>query len=57
MARLRETTLHLLDGAEEHLISWETIARAALAYMSEDEVKDMCEANDFPTPGISDEEE
>jgi hypothetical protein len=55
MARIRESTVWLLESAEDHCISWEAIARAALAYMSEDEVRDMCNANDFPVPGDDEE--
>ena len=43
----------MIDLAEEGALSWETIARAALQYMSEDEVADMARCNDF----IEDEEE
>ena len=50
---VREATEKLIDFAEEGVLSWETIARAALDYMSEDEVADMARCNDF----IEDEEE
>ena len=50
---VREATEKLIDLAEEGFLSWETIARAALNYMSEDEVADMARCNDF----IEDEEE
>ena len=50
---VREATEKLIDLAEEGVLSWETIARAALDYMSEDEVADMAQYNDF----IEDEEE
>ena len=50
---VREATEKLIDFAEEGVLSWETIARAALQYMSEDEVADMARCNDF----IEDEEE
>ena len=50
---VREATEKLIDLAEEGVLSWETIARAALDYMSEDEVADMARCNDF----IEDEEE
>lgn len=44
---VREATEKLIDFAEEGVLSWETIARAALDYMSEDEVADMARCNDF----------
>ena len=50
---VREATEKLIDFAEEGVLSWETIARAALDYMSEAEVADMARCNDF----IEDEEE
>ena len=50
---VREATEKLIDLAEEGVLSWETIALAALNYMSEDEVADMAMCNDF----IEDEEE
>lgn len=41
----REYTAKLLDMAEEGAISWETVARESLEYMSEDMVKDMVLTN------------
>lgn len=52
---MREATCWLLDSAEDGCISWETIARMALNYMSEDEVSDMCSANDLPLFGEDEE--
>lgn len=49
----REATNELIDMAENGAISWETIARECLQYMSEDEVRDMAESNDW----IDDEED
>lgn len=43
----REATNELIDMAENGAISWETIARECLQYMSEDEVRDMAESNDW----------
>jgi len=43
----REATCELIDMAENGAISWETIARECLQYMSEDEVRDMVESNDW----------
>lgn len=45
--KMREATIKLIDLAEDGVISWETIARAALSYMSEDEVADMAQCNGF----------
>ena len=50
---VREATEKLIDLAEEGVLSWEAIARAALNYMSEDEVADMAQCNEF----IDDESE
>lgn len=50
---VREATNKLIDLAEEGVLSWETIARAALSYMSEDDVADMAQCNEL----IEDEEE
>jgi hypothetical protein len=40
-------TTQLLEMAEEGMISWESLARAALNYMSEADVKDMAEREEF----------
>jgi len=39
----RKVTNTLVERIEEGLISWEEVARECLAYMSEDQVKDMVE--------------
>ena len=44
---MREYTSKLLAMMDEGLISAEAVAEMALAYMSEDDVKDMCLANDL----------
>jgi hypothetical protein len=44
---MREYTTKLLEMMDEGLISAEAVAEMALAYMSEDDVKDMCRANDL----------
>lgn len=41
---MREYTCMLLDMAENGMLSWEALAREALSYMSEDDVKDMASA-------------
>ena len=43
----RSATCELIEMAENGEISWETIARECLQYMSEDEVRDMAESNDW----------
>lgn len=40
-------TTQLIEMAEEGMIAWETLARAALCYMSEADVKDMAETEEF----------
>ena len=40
---MRETTIKLLELAKEGVISWESIARICLCYLSEDEVADIYE--------------
>jgi DNA-binding IclR family transcriptional regulator len=39
---IRETTTELIDAAEELPSFWESIARACLAYLSEDDVEQIC---------------
>ena len=53
MGNVRKATNKVIEMAEEGVLSWEAIARAALDYMSEDEVADMAQCNDF----IEDEDE
>ena len=43
----RINTNKLIEAAEEGVISWEDVAREALAYMSEAEVSDMTAFSDF----------
>lgn len=44
---MRKYTTKLIEMMDEGLISAEAVAEMALAYMSEDDVKDMCRANDI----------
>ena len=44
---MRESTNELLELAEEGVISWETIARSCLCYLSEDDVADMARVNEL----------
>jgi hypothetical protein len=49
----RKYTNQLIEMIDNGLISKDTVITACLSYMSEDEVKDLCESNDF----IEEEEE
>lgn len=44
---MREYTSKLIAMMDEGIISAEAVAEMAMAYMSEDDVKDMCLANDL----------
>ncbi len=44
---MREYTSKLIAMMDEGLITAEAVTEMALAYMSEDDVKDMCLANDL----------
>lgn len=52
----KEATCELIEMAEIGILSWETIARECLQYMSEDEVRDMAESNDWIDPEDEDDE-
>ncbi len=43
----REFTNKLLEMVEEGLLDKDTVIMACVKYMSEDDVKDMIEANEF----------
>jgi len=43
----RMITNKLIEMAESGSLTWESIARAALCYMSEDEVADMAHVNEL----------
>ena len=53
---VREYTTKLLEMMDEGLISAEAVAEMALAYMSEDDVKDMVRSNDL-MPWLEDDED
>ena len=53
----RSATCELIEMAENGMIEWETIARECLQYMSEDEVRDMAESNDWIDSEDEDEDE
>jgi hypothetical protein len=46
-------TNQVLEMVADGILSWETVAMAALIYMSDDDVADMAELNEF----FPDEEE
>jgi hypothetical protein len=54
---MREYTSKLIAMMDEGLITAEAVAEMALAYMSEDDVKDMCLANDLLIGDDYDEDE
>ena len=54
--KTREYTCMLLDMLEQGVIDAQSVAEMCLAYMSEDEVKDMCRSNDI-LPADEDEED
>lgn len=43
----REVTCELIEFAEDGILTWEAIARAALCYLSEDDVKEMAKLNEL----------
>lgn len=43
----REYTNKVLQAVEEGMLDRDLVIMACLKYMSEDSVKDMCEANEF----------
>jgi aldehyde:ferredoxin oxidoreductase len=43
----RPVTSELLDLAEQGVLSWEQLARDALGWMSEAEVQQFAQANDY----------
>jgi hypothetical protein len=47
MTKLREATNQILDMVEQGILCKDIVLKACLNYMTEDEVKDMAEANEF----------
>ena len=43
----RYATCKLLEMAENESLSWETIARECLKFMSEEDIRSMAEVNDW----------
>jgi hypothetical protein len=54
MSDVRKMTNRLLEAVESGLLDRDTVIMACVKYMSEDEVADMCHANEF---GLEDEDE
>ena len=52
----RYATCKLLEMAENESLSWETIARGCLEFMSEDDVRRMAEVNDLIDDSDEDED-
>ena len=52
----RPVTSELLDMAEQGMLDWETLARDALGWMSEDEVAEFARRNDYITDSEEDDE-
>ena len=44
---VRKITGNVISAVEDGFLSWETVAKAALKYMSEDDVADMAQSNDW----------
>ena len=51
----RPVTSELLDLAEQGVIDWESLARDALGWMSEDEVAEFARRNDYINQGEDDD--
>jgi hypothetical protein len=54
---VRKTTNKVLEMADEGLISYRTLAEMALKWMSEDDVAEMCKANELLPDDEEDEED
>jgi hypothetical protein len=54
---MREATNRVLELVEEGLLDRDTVIMACLKYMSEDEVRDMAESNEFFLDEDEDEED
>lgn len=44
---VRQATNDVIAMVEDGILTWEQVARAALCFMSEDDVADMAHANEF----------
>lgn len=52
----RKITIEILDHCENGLLSWESVARECLSYMSEYDVKDMNNTAEFVSDNDDEEE-
>ena len=55
-SNVRKATNEVIELAEQGVISWESVALAALRYMSEDDVADMAHDNEWLTEEEEEEE-
>ena len=54
----RKVTTALIEAADSGLVSWETLARNALGFMSEQDVAEMVRAYDMAeAAGVGDDDE
>jgi hypothetical protein len=53
----RPVTSELIELAEQGVVDWEAVARAALAWMSEHDVEQFARANEFIVEADEDEDE
>ena len=53
----RDATKRVLELVEDGLLDKDYLLRACLDYLSEDDVKGMCQANDIPLFEIEDDED
>lgn len=53
----RKFTNLVIENVEQGLISWESVARSALIYMSEADVEDMAKSEGLLTEEQAEEEE
>lgn len=54
---MRDTTKRVLEAIEEGILDRDTVLLAALNHLSEDDVREMCEANGFLELDDDEEEE
>jgi len=54
---IRQATYRLLENIESGLLDRDTVIMACVKYMSEDDVADMCHANEFFADEDEDEAE
>ncbi len=57
MSDARKVTIQIHDAVAEGLLTWEIVAKAALLYMSEDDVADMSICEEFFPHEIYEDEE